>query len=423
MVAAKNGAQFGSPAASPRRLCRQVVPSPSPSTPRASAPSIPDRSALDAFPDSTPAKSALDAIPDSLKLNAVAESLARSRDIVSALAVAEELRKIGESLQPRARAAIVDAIAASPGTEGARSLGRLFETAPPRGYGGALSNKPALSGEEAQTGLDGDSNASGELPDAGRRGEVALATVFLSVVGVSVGAEVVEPFVLHHAANEATSVLMMLVGGFAFDKFSSDGMLWNKVSNGMDRLLLDDPAREAHVEAAYFLTAYLLGLPWAPFRPDVNRLLKLHGVRKSPSKRRKPGRRKRSTRKRQSRGEPTVSSPGPVATVGRSSGASVPALDDVTVDRYLIWLLAGVAAEARLDGQLLESDTVWARNLLRATNTRVDKRRIIKAYRRAKELLERHQVLHADLSEKMLEGLSAGECVILLEKSLARFSA
>lgn len=238
---------------------------------------------------------------------------------------------------------------------------------------------------------------------------MALAAAFVTVVGASVGAEVVEPLVLHHAAPEATTVLMIIIGGLVYDQFAAAGVWWGRVAGGMDRLLSDDPAREASVEAAFFLVAYLLGLPWAPFQPDVGRVLEMHGVKRRAKGKGSKRRRRAGKKAGDAVGGDVENNGGEYASTG---------LDEGTVDRYLVWLLAGVAAEARLDGQLVESDAAWARELLRATTAQVDEGRILRAYSSAKDLLERHQVLHARLAEKMLAGLSAGECVILLEKSL-----
>jgi hypothetical protein len=366
--------------------------------------------------------SALDAIPEPMKLNAVAESLARSRDVTAALAVAAELRNTGATLQSRTRAAIVDAIAASPGAVGAELLGQLFATEPPAGFGTAnASPTGAVMGGR----LDGASSSANvaKLPDAGRRVDMGLAAAFLAVVGTSVGAEVIEPIVLHHAATEATTVLMLTTGGIAFDRFAAAGHWWNRVSAGLDRLLSDDPAREAQVESAYFLTAYLLGLPCAPFRPDVGQLLRLHGMHNG-----RPSRNRASRREyveATSSSSIDLSAPNAPPRLFREDancGAVEeyrPPLDEDTLDRYLVWLLSGVAAESMVDGFLVESDAARARELLRAV-AKPDETRILAAYARACELLTRHQVAHAKLAESMLGGVSAGNCVTLLETSFVQ---
>lgn len=391
--------------------------------------------------------SALDAIPEPLKLNAVAESLARSRDVNAALAVAAELRKTGAGLESRTRAAIVDAIASSPGPAGPEMLGQLFAAEPPAGFGAAAGK--SLSGTKsagvlASSGSVAGSDADGAgdepvIPDAGRRLDMGLAVGFLTIVGTSVGAEVVEPVFLHHSAPEATAVLMMTAGGFFFDRYASAGHWWNRVSAGMDRLLSHDPVREAHVESAHFLTAYLLGLPCAPFRPNVRQLLKLHGIGIGKKKR---SYRQRSEAAQEAAGsgvagnleqaavgevpQVSASSAGALSsnsdvsggTNGAAAGAAKPDMSDAQIDSYLVWLLSGVAAESMLDGVLVESDPAWARELLRAV-AKPDESRILAAYTRACELLKRHQVAHSSLGESMLGGLSAGDCVSLLESKFA----
>lgn len=388
--------------------------------------------------------SALDAIPEPLKLNAVAESLARSRDVGAALAVADELRKTGAGLESRTRAAIVDAIAASPGPAGAELLGQLFAAEPPAGFGAAAgksltagNSAGALAGALAGSAAN-NVDEKPTIPDAGRRVDMGLAVGFLTIVGSSVGAEVVEPMLLHHAAPEATAVLMMTAGGLMYDRYAAAGQLWNRVSAGMNRLLSHDPVREAHVESAHFLTAYLLGLPCAPFRPDVRQLLKLHGI----------GIGARPSPRRRTDVSPTANGSGAVASLEQAVVHEVPAMnaasssalsstgndhasgddtaaetacpsmDDALLDSYLVWLLSGVAAESMLDGVLVESDAARARELLR-TVAKPDEARIVAAYARACDLLKRHQVAHASLGESMLGGLSAGECVSLLESKFA----
>jgi hypothetical protein len=288
--------------------------------------------------------SVLDAVPDALKLNAVAESLARSRDVCAALAVAQELRALGEQVRPRTLAALVDGIAARPGADAAKSLGKAFDAARPNGFGQAAetstafiaafaSRKQIASMNGPSAPADDDDSA---LPDASRRVDMGLAGAFLAVIGTSLSAEVLEPLFLHHSATEATTMLLLLMGGLAFDRFSAGGATWTRLSAGIDTLLSDDPAREARVEAAYFLVAYLLGLSCAPFQPDVRQILKLHS---------------------QDVSVPTNSKP-------------PPPLEDTVVNTYLVWLLAGIAAEAMIDGKLVESDTGRARDLLQAISRR-----------------------------------------------------
>lgn len=392
--------------------------------------------------------SALDAIPEPLKLNAVAESLARSRDVNAALAVAAELRKTGAGLESRTRAAIVDAIASSPGPGGVEMLGQLFAAEPPAGFGAAAGKSltatkasAALASGGPVAGADvNDAPDESVIPDAGRRLDMGLAVGFLAVVGTSVGAEVVEPVFLHHSAPEATAVLMMTAGGFFYDRYAAAGHWWSRVSAGMDRLLSHDPVREAHVESAHFLTAYLLGLPCAPFRPNVRQLLKLHGIGSGNKKR---SSRRRSRVSQEAAGSDVVASLGQSAVGevpqviaasstgalsatndvsdggdGAAAGTGSPGLSDALIDSYLVWLLSGVAAESMLDGVLVESDAAWARELLRAV-AKPDESRIVAAYTRACDLLKRHQVAHSSLGESMLGGLSAGDCVSLLESKFA----
>jgi hypothetical protein len=328
----------------------------------------------------------------------------------AALAATAELRAVGAALQPRTVAAVVDAIAANPGPAAHAGLAQLFDDARPRGFG----RDRGPGGGHAAAGLTQSEivavcrdYAPGGLPDAQRGTEIGLAVAFLTVVGSAVSAEVIEPLVLHHAATEATTVLMAVAGGLMFDRFASAGVVWNKLTGGMDRLLSDDPVREARVDAACFLVAYLLGLPFAPFRPDVQEVLKMHARKRPPSRRQ-------------------ISSPGQNASPSkelsvdpRMGSTKLPSLDDDLVDLYLIWLLAGAAAESMTDGMLVESDVGHAKALLRKATGSIDERRILTAYAMARRLLTRHQVVHAKLAENMLSGLSAGECVTLLDSEFS----
>lgn len=393
------------------------------------------RPATPSIANSSP--STLDALPEPLKLNAVAESLARSRDVPAALSVVAELKRSGATLEPRARAAIVDAIASAPGPAAARNIAQLFAGSPPWGFGDIYN--PVSAQPKRKIGADQDATGADDaLPDAGRRVDMSLAAGFLVVVGTAVSAEVVEPLVLHHAATEATTVLLVVMGGLTFDRFAAAGTWWNRLTGGIERLLSDDPAREASVEAAFFLVAYLLGLPCAPFKPNVPQLLKLHAA---PSKvssaasqavaaeraKRKQKQFKQRTRKDRGRDAAGTSD---VATVGlqladtsaelSAPAVQLPPLDDKAVDRYLIWLMAGVAAEALMDGLLVESDAARARALLRAAGGGADNARLSSAYRTARQILTQHQVLHAKLTRGMLEGLSAGQCINLVDSELKR---
>lgn len=372
--------------------------------------------------------SALDSLPEPLKLNAVAESLARSRDVSAALDVAAELERCGAALEPRARAAIVDAIASSPGPSAAHRIAQLFAKSPPRGFG-----KIDVTPVRAKHPVGGEQDSGGEvLPDDGRRVDMTLAASFLAVVGSAVSAEVIEPLFLHHAATEATTVLLLVMGGLAFDRFAAAGVWWNRLTAGMERLLSEDPAREASVEAAFFLVAYLLGLPCAPFRPNVPQLLKLHAGPAKPqtmttqleAKRRKQRKHKRLNGQERSpspANHPTEPRDNVTLTSEKLANPTLqlPPLDDNAVDRYLVWLMAGVAAEAMMDGLLVESDAARARALLRAVGGSGTDARLSTAYATARKLLTRYQVLHTKLAQSMLEGLSAGECINLVDRELA----
>lgn len=356
-------------------------------------------------------RSALDAIPQAAKLNAVAESLARSREVNSALELTRELTQSGEPIETRTVSAIVDAVVASGGSNAGTSMADLLSAAEPRGYGRELntySPTAAISAatdttQALSTNFAVDHVASGvtarhanedrqlqldQLPDPNRGVEMSLSAAFFTVTGGAFVAELVEPLVWHHAANEATTVLLLAGGALVFDRFAYAGETWNKLSAGFDRLLSSDPSRESRVEAAHFLTAYVMGLPCAPFRPDARQILKDHA-------------RKTST-----------------GNKSRSSARGY-AVSDTDVDRYLIWLLAGVAAEAMLGDMLVESDPAMARSLLSSLGLKRDEERLVSACNAACRILTKYQVVHAKLADGMLSGMSAGQCVALLDRELS----
>lgn len=314
-------------------------------------------------PVAPPAVSALDDLPPALKLNAVAEALARRHDHSATLRLLAEMSASDIALDPSTQAAILDSAVSDP-----PHLASLLARISPTGFG-TLPNPPLRPPCAA--------------PDPSRALDLSLAGSFLFVVSTAVSAEFVEPALLHRDPVEPTAMLLFMLAALAFDRYVTSATVWARVRAGMVRLFSDDPARAARVDAAAFLTAYLLGLPWLCFRPDGTRAL-------------------RDTN------DPT---------------------DPAFVDRVLLWLVAGPAVEDALDGRLIQTDLRPARDFLwQARMARPPQHRwpaaeaedrLRRAVASAAHLLESHRTVLDALARAMLDGASVGECVSLLSARYA----
>lgn len=354
--------------------------------------------------------SALDNVPEAVKLNAVAEALARRNELPAALNVFRQMILADVQIDHTVVAGLVDAVAATADREStvnvAANLRDVLQSSELPGYASvehpSLAALFAAAPHPAQPAL---------FTDTARELDITAAVSFLAVVGASVSTEVVEPVLLHHAATEATTVLLLLITGLTLDRYSAQARVWNRISSGLGRLFSQDPVRQARVESAHFLMAYLLGLPWLCFEPDPAQLLALH----------RPAKAARAT-----------SGAGTLGTASIASAADFE-IDDCVLDSYLVWLLAGVAAETDIDGKLIESNPRGALAALRRLQPKVhapsgtngsrggllDEQRARNALTVAKRLLSQHQVVHGLLADNMLKGVSAGECVAFLARKYA----
>lgn len=174
---------------------------------------------------------------------------------------------------------------------------------------------------------------------------------------------------------------------------SGDGGVWSGggesvkvVMSGLNRLFLRDPEREARVQAATFLSAYLLGLPCFCFSPNVLEAVRL--------------------------------------------GQEVEDLSGLLssregLHRLLVYLLAPVAAEEAKHVQLIASDPRQARALLSILRDRsglvVDEEAaLLWAYHEAKKLLQANSQPLDKLRKRMESGgATVGDCVALLESQVA----
>lgn len=155
---------------------------------------------------------------------------------------------------------------------------------------------------------------------------------------------------------------------------------------GINRLFLRDPERDAHVQAATFLSAYLLGLPCFCFSPNVMEAVRM-----------------------------TAQVPAFAETLSSTAG----------LNRLLVYLLAPVAVEEANYAQLMASDARQARALLqvfmgrgeaRGQEGREEEVLLPWAYEEAKGLLRSHSALLERLKQRMESGgATVGDCVALLE--------
>jgi len=126
-----------------------------------------------------------------------------------------------------------------------------------------------------------------------------------------------------------------------------------------------------------------------------------------------------------------------VAMAGMARGLS--RLQVRLVDRLLIWLLAPAALEAERYPELAQAEPGLAAIFLQAARRREtqlgqaplgvdldqggwdaseDGARLRWAYAEAGRLLKAYSGLRATLQEQMVAGVSAGDCVVLLEESM-----
>ena len=331
--------------------------------------------------------SAFDELPPSLKLNAVAEAVARKRDYKSTDRLLSEMSSSGVKLEQSALTAIIDSATRSP-----EHLASFLLKINPSGYN---SSFPSI--QQASPNY---------IVDPERFVDISFASGFLGVVGTCVSAEILEPPLVHHSADEATTVLILVLSALAFDRYAASAVTWTRIQAGLVRLFANDPARESHVDAACFLVAYLLGLPWVCFRPDVSQVVKWLD--------RYYGNKQVENLSESNEGLQRKS-------WGPDSGTEL--------DKYLVWLVSGVAAEDKIDGRLITSAVRPAHEFLRRARARcgteitgkaseADKKIGI-AIAQAKDLLKKNQRVHEVLANNMLQGKSVGQCVALVAELLS----
>ena len=265
-------------------------------------------------------------------------------------------------LQRSSLTTIIDSFATKPA-----KFSELLQVLNPAGY----ATQAAIS--ETFSAQSDTKDAIGTI-DPFKSLDLSLAGGFMTLSVSLLSAEIFEPVVHHHSADDATTLLIMLLAALAFDRYAASAKTWKRIQSGVNRLLVDDPVRSAHVDAAYFLAAYLLGLPWMCYQPNPKRICEW--LKDRPE-------------------------------------------DDLK--RVLLWLMSGVAAEVELDGMLIESNLQVSQRILRSFDKTVrfrERQQLLRsAITRAQALLSSHKALHSRLADNMLQGASVGECVALVTDS------
>jgi len=228
------------------------------------------------------------------------------------------------------------------------------------------------------------------LPEENRNAEVTAAAI-VSTAFAGLGVDEV----LHTFLPVAAPPLWLLAGGItalgAGDRYLQSGEAARFLGRGFSRLFDKDLQREAALESASFLVGYLLGLPSCPFAPSAAKPLELLAQEN-------------------------------------------PRLDRA-VDRTLIWLLAPTALENLQSGDEpgLADPAIAASFLAEARRRQAsldvdleaggwtldeDDARLRWAYAESRQLLKRYSGLRGKLQERMVNGVSAGDCVNLVEEEL-----
>jgi len=194
-------------------------------------------------------------------------------------------------------------------------------------------------------------------------------------------------------------VLLVLALGWGFDRYARQGELAALLGRGLGRLFARDLQRECAIESASFLTGYLLGLPCCPFAPTVFKPLDM------------------------------------LAESGGGMEADIGAPARL-IDRTLIWVLAPAALETMVYRETQQADISLGIQFLAAArrreaslgvdvlqggwdaNAEKDELRVRWAFSEAKRLLQRFSGMREQLQEQMATGVSAGDCVVLIEDRL-----
>lgn len=188
------------------------------------------------------------------------------------------------------------------------------------------------------------------------------------------------------------------------------GMITGSIVRGFTRLLTIDPIREAQCEAAALYTAYALGLPCYPYRPNAFEasVLVAESAAKDVSASAAP---------------PSKGDDGDVDNLLTSSG----------ILRILMWLYAPIVIEYMNHPQLIISDPKEASGFLQrledyygSTDTRLfwlddtntqNRDNLLKwAYMESDVLIRNNKQLVLELSDRLASGAATiGDCVAVIE--------
>lgn len=339
---------------------------------------------------------AIGQMPAKDKYNAVLQSLLSSEGGSSeaVLDLVKEMTTSRISMNSEGVKKMVDASVSDDNTI-LRTLGAVKANGACKNYGTSqfsLPSKPSASELESLP----------ATPSDARGLEVSAASVVLGLLGFILFGQVLD--ILPGVDIPTGPLFFLTLAVFGYDRYSTEGQLLGVVSRGSNRLLSRDLQRECNIESASFIVGYLLGLPCCPFAPNVDKPLEMLAASGTEI----------------------------TAAFERSSEARL-------VDRVLIWLLAPAAAEnSAYNGEMLLSDAAVAKRFLEAARRREgttgvdvqdgiwkleeDDKRIDWAYSESKKLLDRYSSQRQALQDRMAAGVSAGDCVVLVEEALGGLS-
>jgi len=309
----------------------------------------------------------------------------------------EEMTEKNVRISPKSFAALVDAASLSRDLSViqecmllARRNGasRVFA----RGVG-TLSPPPPLRASTVAGGgaAASEIDALPPVPHDERTSELGAGVAALTVLGGALMVEALGPLV-HVDTWPATVVLVGAAVAAGLDLTQRQGEEVKLVLAGLSRMFMRDPEREARVQAATFLSAYLLGLPCFCFSPNVLEAVKMTTDVEEFAE--------------------MLSSP-------------------VGMNRVLVYMLAPVVVEEANHLQLIASDPRQARALVQVCRERrrgreggwegeadeKEEERLLRwAYEEARRLVGMNSGLLEKLRQRMESGgATVGDCVALLE--------
>ena len=237
-----------------------------------------------------------------------------------------------------------------------------------------------------------------EVPEDNRQSEVLVALTALAILTGSF----VTPLFDQDSKSGVISLLLFALA-LVLDNFVSEpaGALTSTFFAGLTRLFTRDVTRECRCESASFLVGYHVGIPAFSLSPNTVEALRLTDPTAAESMADSPEADLAST----------FSTPG-------------------GVNRILVWLMAGVAAEAAEHRQLIVSDPRQASALLKILRTRDaasetqagnddsdDEFRLRSALAQAELLLRKYGNQQDQLRQRMESGgATVSNCIALLEK-------